>query len=395
MAKRKGRDSSGHVDPFYQRRKRFETFFRVLKLDEPFAQLPRSAQEGMWRVKFPDPILEFDAGFPARPEDRALRQEIEAAFRNAVFHVHGQPVVMREFLGILAGVKLALENTDPMTLPPKVGAFAMVAREQVEALYTAHWTELTTSLIAQVSRPIIYHSRLDQRVLWTKADWHILPSKKGTVRVTVGSELPQARRVTLDGQPRTAYRAAVNWNGTGAAWVSWTREQLDRRHGPESYPVFVQGHALLNLHARVNLPSSATVIESWLSESLREPNIVERQGRDLLIEYRLDGYRLGYLIATPLDDCVVVRTFKFLTMEGTPEAKMLRSRLGLTRRDIDWLRLDELSAFTQTDLSSDFELCVLFEQCGCGHLFEVGGIDFSAAPRPYAADVRKYLCIAA
>jgi hypothetical protein len=145
----------------------------------------------------------------------------------------------------------------------------------------------------------------------------------------------------------------------------------------------------------VNLPTMSPYVESWLSESLREPHIAERQGTDLLVEYRLQGSRLGYLIVTPLPDMVVVRTFKFLTMAGTPEALKLRARLGLSRRDIDWLRLDELAAFTQTDLGWDDELRELFEECGCGHLFALDDLDLVGAPRSYAAEVRRYLRIAA
>ena len=100
-------------------------------------------------------------------------------------------------------------------------------------------------------------------------------------------------------------------------------------------------------------------------------------------------------MVTPCDDCVVVRTFKFLTMEHTPEARALHRQLRLTRRDVDWLGLSELAAFTQTDLSADPVLRPLLESCGCGHLFAMREEDLVPAPKPMAAEVRRYLRLAA
>jgi hypothetical protein len=109
-------------------------------------------------------------------------------------------------------------------------------------------------------------------------------------------------------------------------------------------------------------------------------------------------------VVTPLQDwagkggLVAVRTFKFLTMENTPEARLLRERLRLTRRDVDWLGLHELAAFTQTDLCDDPVLRPLMEACGCGHLFalaEAGEGAFAPEPKPFAVEMRRYLRIAA
>ena len=195
----------------------------------------------------------------------------------------------------------------------------------------------------------------------------------------------------------------------GVHWLSWNREQIRLGKPGEAtgekeiaqgrmrdeLPVYVQSHALRNLRERVNLSSATAFLDHWLYESLRQPLIVERQGDDLLVEYRILKDRVGYLIVTPLHDCVAVRTFKFLTMEGTPEARKLKERLRLTRRDVDWLGLSELSAFTQTDLSEDPELCELLEECGCGHLFELKNWDFAPQPKAFAAEMRKYLRMAA
>ena len=106
--------------------------------------------------------------------------------------------------------------------------------------------------------------------------------------------------------------------------------------------------------------------------SLRHPNIVQWQNDAFWVEERDHlNHRLGYLLGNVVDDKVLIRTCYFLTMQGTPEARLLHDRLGTRRYDIERLRLDELATFLDTDLADDPELKQIFTQCGCGHLFEL------------------------
>src|SRR6202012_3373976 len=126
------------------------------------------------------------------------------------------------------------------------------------------------------------------------------------------------------------------------------------------------------LHKRLNLPSIEPYLEAWLAHSLEGPHIIERQGKDWFVEFRIEKKRMGYLVVTPLRDLIAVRTFLFLTMDRTPESRLLKKKLRLSRPEISWLGLHELSAFTKTDLKDDLELGGLFRECGCGQLFETG-----------------------
>jgi hypothetical protein len=68
------------------------------------------------------------------------------------------------------------------------------------------------------------------------------------------------------------------------------------------------------------------------------------------------------------DDFVIVSTFLFLTMQGTPEARRLRRELGLTRTDIEHYKLDHLFTLALSDVGEDPELNTALARCGCGHL---------------------------
>src|SRR5688500_2880813 len=81
-ARKSGRDSAGHVDPYFQRRKRYETVFRTIGLDHSFARMPRRVQELFWQRKWPDPQIDFDHTFPTDRVGRAMRKWLEHHFRN-------------------------------------------------------------------------------------------------------------------------------------------------------------------------------------------------------------------------------------------------------------------------------------------------------------------------
>src|SRR5687768_6761732 len=110
-ARTRRRDSSGHMDPFSPRRKRFEAVLKPLGLWELFAAMPRRAQELFVLKKFPDPVLEFDASFPADAEHRALRKELEAGFRATTIFIDDAEVSFRDFYAVMGSLKAVIKGS--------------------------------------------------------------------------------------------------------------------------------------------------------------------------------------------------------------------------------------------------------------------------------------------
>ena len=131
-------------------------------------------------------------------------------------------------------------------------------------------------------------------------------------------------------------------------------------------------------------------VHFWMWASLRFPFITAAEGDRFTVEYRILEWRLGYLYARRTAEGIVVTTFVFLTMEGTPEARLLYDKLRLRRSDIAYQDLDKLATFTRTDLLDDPELRVILEQCGCGHLTGIKAL-LGQECRAYAGEFRKYL----
>src|SRR4051794_16659731 len=130
-------------------------------------------------------------------------------------------------------------------------------------------------------------------------------------------------------------------------------------------------------------------------QSLLYPKLFPTSRSDqFLCEYRLYQHRLGYFPVTRLADKLVVRTFLFLTMQGTPEQRKLCRQLGLMRAKIEATELDQLGLFLTTDIQTDPVLRKLFAKCGCGHLLDMVKPEFREQCRKgYAEDLRRYLRI--
>jgi hypothetical protein len=106
------------------------------------------------------------------------------------------------------------------------------------------------------------------------------------------------------------------------------------------------------------------------------------------------GQRLGYFGAVKLDDRVVLKTFLFLTMQGTPESKKLRQRWKLHRPDIEYNELDNLETFLKGEIQGDPQLVHVLEACGCGPLLALRNpASLSQAVRANAEMIKKYLRI--
>jgi hypothetical protein len=65
-----------------------------------------------------------------------------------------------------------------------------------------------------------------------------------------------------------------------------------------------------------------------------------------------------------IHDLVLIRTFLFLTMQGTSESDLLREKLRLRRSDIEFNQLDDVYTFLFSDLARDPELALALENAG-------------------------------
>ena len=161
----------------------------------------------------------------------------------------------------------------------------------------------------------------------------------------------------------------------------------------ESLPVYIQRHALKRLDERLGLQTNN--VHSHLFFSLFDQPVSYVAGTDhSLIAFNMYYHKVGYLLTTLHDDKLVIRSFLFLTNDGTPEGRKLHQLTRLEKYDKKYLGIDKLSTFTAYRIDEDEELSAIFREAGCGPLLDSSYLQAIAAeytpPRDKSA-LHKYI----
>ena len=201
-------------------------------------------------------------------------------------------------------------------------------------------------------------------------------------------------KIALDGKKRKVYRCGVFIANPDIKWIQWDSTKIPQLDKNKVYDVYVQMHAINRLFERLScLEESHGALYQWMWNSFLEPNCIRQSDNSFLVEFLYGPYKLGYFKVYLLEDKAIVRSFLFLTMSETPEGDKLYKALKLSRVDKEYLKLDQLKTFVDSDLQDDPELRDIFSKCGCGHLFETTKDSFERPLVGFADDIRKYLQI--
>ncbi|MDD5185758.1 MAG: hypothetical protein PHS84_10915 [Paludibacter sp.] len=174
---------------------------------------------------------------------------------------------------------------------------------------------------------------------------------------------------------RPVYRVGFPGTDEGIIWAAlapatWGSRDED---ADKKLDVYIQSHALRRLKERIDgLPEPMCILN--LNQSINVNPVVLIRNNELLIEYRIDGLKMGYVVATLQKNTIVIRTFLFITFSGTPEGQKLSQLTGLNMFDKKYLAIDRLSTFLQTDIRENPVLADLFTRAGCGDLFQTDKI---------------------
>jgi len=281
--------------------------------------------------------------------------------------------------------------------------FLVEAKQRIKPLATAEIAAKGMLLLLQAFEDVLIRfGRIDRCLFYveleqgrnSKDKWfvrfalRIAPCEFRTVDPSSGSEK----------KPRPAFRCGQPFGLNGIEWVEWPASLMVQTESHKSFPVFVQSHALDNLYKKearaLFIEEGEWLVHDYLWQSLRQPKLHPLAGhsRKYLVEYWLNAHKLGYLVAHRLDDVVLIESFLFLTMTGTPEGNLLHEKLRITRTDREHLELDRIQTFLVTDVQFDSKLVELLTECGCGHLFRILIEPLRERLIPgHAEAIRKYL----
>ncbi|MCY1722837.1 hypothetical protein OU798_20990 [Prolixibacteraceae bacterium Z1-6] len=173
----------------------------------------------------------------------------------------------------------------------------------------------------------------------------------------------------INGHKRANYRLYFN-SGKAFEPLCVTPQQLGLTGIMQDFrlQVFIQQHAINRIKERISeqyeLICYLDVVYAILTNAIPLNN-----NKSFLFPLSHGKVKLGYLKADIIGDKLVIRTFLFLTNNGTPEGKILHDLLGVVKADKAYLGIDKLSTFINSDIKNDARLKELFSKAHCADLF--------------------------
>lgn len=196
---------------------------------------------------------------------------------------------------------------------------------------------------------------------------------------------PIEATLTIDGNSRKAYKC-YGYDFSGLKPIFISENTIDNKN---SLPVYIQEHAVNRMIERLGI-SPLGYIFDCLGRSLMNPIVVGKSGPSYLLEFNYYSNKFGYLLISSEKDFAVIRSFKFITMSGTPEFYNLKKALRGSREDFEYLGLDSLEILLNSDISKDTKLKKIFEDCGLGHLFKISNLKFAKPESNIAEEIKQY-----
>ena len=158
--------------------------------------------------------------------------------------------------------------------------------------------------------------------------------------------------------------------------------------------VYIQSHALNRLCERLDGIDTG-MLHYNIFNSFNSLKVCRNKTGMLLFEYAIFGDKAGYFLGELIDGKIILKTFLFLTHNGTPEADKLQNITGLMKEDIIYLAIDKLSTFLLSDIAVNERVKQLFIDAGCESLFKIDkDLYISSEGKPAIAkaeSIEKYL----
>lgn len=184
---------------------------------------------------------------------------------------------------------------------------------------------------------------------------------------------PKKSSVTIDGEPRSIIN--LSWLDEHMDWMNARIKPslLGFKTGSIDIPleVYIQKHALEKLQTRINITPG---IMHFMTFLLMHQDVIRYHKNDnnSLVEYHLSDQKVGYLLVSLVDAKLIIRTFLFLTNDGTPEGRKLNHLLSLDKEDKKYLMIDTLPAVNAYHIDQNERLSRIFREAGCGSLLKLG-----------------------
>jgi hypothetical protein len=184
---------------------------------------------------------------------------------------------------------------------------------------------------------------------------------------------PHQHNIFIEGNSHSTIR--LGWITPEFEWI-WSKVKpsiIGFPAGALEIPldVYIQSHALKKLQERIDITPG--IMHSIAFLIFHQDEIPHHfAGGKSLVEYRVSDEKVGYFVVTINDAKLVIRTFLFLTNDGTPEGKKLLKLAKIERADKEYLMIDRLPTFNAYHFEKNEKMSKLFQEAGCDSLLKLG-----------------------
>lgn len=383
----------------------FGRFLAAIDARDDFGKLPRHLRNWLHSHKHPPLQVLIDDNTKASLTAEEIRQElqIELDTKKIEFGFHGKEIYLQDYF-VAAGIFTSCFHTsadDPDG--DNFSIFSASLREKADKINCDEVNNPVYKIvIIMIHNIYTKFSRIDGFSYWLKH----CNRGTGNLVLVLMREPPERKSFRIDGEMRPAYRCKTR--RVNSILITKINGALIPTLDPKrEYSVFIQSHALRRLEERLGacikstgyihecIPHSISMLEDEEDTSVEgESNVVFLNGT-ILLPYFYNDHKIGYLTARIIDDNIVITTFFFLTMDGTPEGDLLCEKLKLVKKDKIFLNLDKLETFIHGDIKTDPVLVGILMECGCESLLNISTEELVKPPEmkaiKIAALIRKYI----
>lgn len=245
------------------------------------------------------------------------------------------------------------------------------------------------------------HSRINQSFFYLNhlpSSWGSGPTYRISSSAILYQQKAEIRNVISDGNARPAYRVGWPIVKRGMNWLKLSARNLgiDSSFADLRMDVYAQSHVFIRLRERLNtLYPHESHLMLFVSFLVMEKPPAAYKNSILIPAVHAD-VRIGYFPVEIVDGMILVKTFLFITNSGTPEGDRLDKELHTGKLEKEFLNVDKLSTFVNTDLPKDPKIREIFEKVGLGALCTLDPKKFTRIKQMwsgYAADFMKYMCV--
>ena len=220
----------------------------------------------------------------------------------------------------------------------------------------------------------LYHNDIGKTLYWINHEMNPTPGLLAGIDnlMIFNTSKSESTSVVIEDKARPIIRLGYSFPNFGIEYIAIKPSDLNIITPFADVPldVYIQTHALLRLSERIDCFMTGTLHYNMFL-SFKEPKVFYDSYNNILIEYRFLGIKAGYFRLDIIDGKIVIRTFLFITNNGTPEGLKLEKITGLQKLDKKYLSIDKLSTFMTSDIGNKEKVRKIFINAGCQCLLDL------------------------